>query len=142
MQFIIMLTFICEFCFPVELDTAALAVAACESGDRVSLGSHKWYAINDNTDGSSDGGAFQFNDYWIWNPDNRWMLRPIAASMGITSDEFVRNWPSPLAAPPSVQYAAFTHVWNNGYGWKHWSASKSCWEQWLYINKEGRAVVR
>jgi len=142
MQFFIVFSFICELCFPVQLSTEALAVAACESGDTVSLGSHKWYAVNDNSDGSTDGGAFQINDYWIWNPDDRWMLNPIAKSMGITSDEFVRNWPSPLAAPPSIQYTVFEYVWDNGYGWRNWKASQHCWSQWLYINEEGRAVVR
>jgi hypothetical protein len=141
-KFLLVFTFICELCYPVELSFEALAVSACESGDTVNLNSHKWYAVNDNIDGTSDGGAFQINDYWIWNPHDRWMLRPIAQSMGITSDEFVRNWPSPLAAPPSVQYFVFQHVWNNGYGWRHWSASQRCWSKWLYINKEGRAVAR
>jgi hypothetical protein len=141
-NFLIYALFMCELCYPVSLSNEALAIAACESGDTVNLGSHKWYAFNDNKDGSTDGGAFQINDYWIWNPDDRWMLRPIANSVGITSDEFVRNWPSPLAAPPSVQYVVFNYVWNEGYGWKHWSASKSCWSKWISVDSNGKAYFK
>jgi hypothetical protein len=126
----------------ITVTTEAAAIATCESGDTVALGSVDWNAVNVNVDGTTDGGAFQFNDYWIWNPADRWMMRSIARSMGLTSDQVFAWWPKAQYAPPDVQYHAFEVVWNDGWGWRHWSASRSCWEQWLTVDASGRAVVR
>lgn len=120
----------------------AAAIATCESGDQVTLGSVDWQAVNVNIDGTTDGGAFQFNDYWIWNPNDKWMMRPIARSMHLTSDQMLAWWPKAQLAPPDVQYHAFEVVWDDGWGWQHWNASRPCWEQWLKVDQSGRAVVR
>ncbi len=126
----------------IVITPEAAAVATCESGDTVTLGSLEWDAININVDGTVDGGAWQINDYWIWSSTDRWMMRPIAQRLGMTSDDVLTAWPRIEDAPPAVQYAAFEVIWNDGYGWQHWSASKPCWEQWLDIDETGRATWR
>jgi hypothetical protein len=135
------------FCLVPNLDfhisNEAMAIAACESGDTKNLGSLDWDAVGYNGNWSTDGGAFQFNDYWIWNPKDRWVLAPVANNVfNMHSDDFVRQWPNAQSAPPNVQYAVFEYVWNDGYGWRNWTASKACWDKWLTIDKKGRAVWR
>jgi hypothetical protein len=118
------------------LSHEAAAVASCESGDTVTLGSLDWSAVNVNVDGTVDYGAFQINDYWIWNADDRWMMRPIAQRLGMTSDAVLSLWPRPSDAPPAVQLAAFEVIWDEGNGWQHWAASRPCWEKWIDIKEE------
>jgi hypothetical protein len=126
----------------VTVPPEALAIATCESGDTVTLGTANWTAINTNVDGTIDSGAWQFNDYWVWSSDDTWAIRPVANTLDESSQTFLQKYPIAAAAPPHVQYAMFAHIWDNGYGWKHWSASKPCWSQWLTINKKGQAVMR
>lgn len=126
----------------LQISPEAAAVASCESGDTVTLGSLDWDAVNVNIDGTTDGGAWQFNDYWIWNSDDRWMMRPIANAMHMTSDAMLMAWPRPELAPPAVQYHAFEVVWDEGRGWWHWSASRPCWEKWIQIDENGVASWR
>ena len=111
----------------IEVRPEAVAVAMCESGDTVTLGTGSWTAYNDNTDGSTDGGAWQINDYWVWSTDDFWVIRPVAASLGMTPKEFLHRYPSPLAAPPAIQYLVFEYLWADGAGAWHWSASEHCW---------------
>lgn len=124
----------------ISVSREAAAVAACESGDTVTLGSVDWDAVGYNGAWSTDGGAWQFNDYWIWNPDERWAIIPVANNqLGITSTYFLQQYPTAQSAPPHVQYEMFKFVWNDGYGYRNWSASQKCWSKWLTI-KDGRAV--
>jgi len=126
-----------------HMSNESMAIAACESGDTKTLGSLNWEAVGYNGIWSTDGGAFQFNDYWIWNPKNRWVIAPVANNVfDMHSDEFVKQWPNAQSAPPNVQYAMFEYVWNDGYGWRNWTASKRCWDKWLVIDEKGRAVWR
>ena len=115
----------------IEVTPHAMAVAACESGDTVTLGTGAWDAYNDNADGSTDGGAWQINDYWVWSTDDLWVIEPFAKTLGMTGKEFLRAWPSPQMAPPWVQYAMFEYLWDDGAGAWHWSASKHCWSKWV-----------
>lgn len=145
MRFVHVVLFV--FCLVPGIDfhisNEAMAIAACESGDTENLGSLDWSAVNHNGEWSTDGGAFQFNDYWIWNPKDRWAIIPVAnEKFGITSIQFVWRWPNAQSAPPEVQYAMFEHIWNNGYGWRNWNASKHCWDKWIIITKDGQAVWR
>lgn len=122
------------------LSPEATAVATCESGDTVTLGTMDWQAVNVNVDGTKDTGAFQFNSYWVWSSENRWAIIPVANNVyDISSRDFVRLYPDATKAPPSVQYEMFKNLWDNGYGWQHWSASKPCWDKWMTI-KNGKAV--
>ena len=87
---------------------AALAVAACESGDTITYGSYD----SDARSATSDGGAFQFNDatwYWMTNQED------------FTADQ----------APLYYQILMFDRLWAHGQGSDHWSASRACWTQWL-----------
>ncbi len=34
---------------------------------------------------------------------------------------------------PATQYSAFIRLWDDGYGWQHWTASQPCWSQWMRI---------
>lgn len=115
----------------IEVTPHAMAVAACESGDTVTLGTGAWDAYNDNVDGSTDGGAWQINDYWVWSTDDLWVIAPFARSLGMEPKEFLRLYPSPLAAPPHIQYAMFEYLWADGAGAWHWSASRHCWAKWV-----------
>lgn len=115
----------------IEVTPHAMAVAACESGDTVTLGTGRWDAYNDNADGSTDGGAWQINDYWVWSTDDLWVIEPFAKTLGMTGKEFLRAWPSPQMAPPHIQYAMFEYLWDDGAGAWHWSASKHCWSKWV-----------
>jgi hypothetical protein len=126
-------------CWVEEISPEAQAIAACESGNTITLGSLNWAAINVNVDGTIDGGAFQFNNYWVWNSQDRWVMRPVAKRIGITSDALFLRYPSADVADPYVQYQTFIYLWDNGYGWQHWSASRPCWSKWLTVQK-GRAV--
>ena len=115
----------------IEVTPHAMAVAACESGDTVTLGTGAWDAYNDNSDGSTDGGAWQINDYWVWSTDDLWVIEPFAQSLGMDGKEFLRLYPSPQMAPPEIQYAMFEYLWDDGAGAWHWSASKPCWSKWV-----------
>ena len=115
----------------IEVTPHAMAVAACESGDTVTLGTGAWDAYNDNVDGSTDGGAWRINDYWVWSTDDLWVIEPFAKTLGLTGKEFLRAWPSPQMAPPEIQYAMFEYLWDDGAGAWHWSASKHCWSKWV-----------
>jgi hypothetical protein len=126
----------------ITISRESAAVATCESGDTENLGSIDWRNVNVNVDGTVDAGAWQFNDYWVWNPNDRWAIIPVANNVyGITSAQFMRMYPTPLDAPASVQYEMFKSLWNDGYGWRHWASSQPCWSQWMVI-KKGRAVWR
>ena len=128
---------VCHF---IEVSPEAAAIAACESGDTVTLGSVDWNAVGYNGKWSTDGGAWKINDYWVWSSKDRWAIIPVANNVfDMSSTEFLRRWPSAEAAPPYVQYEMFKYLWNDGYGWRNWSASQPCWSQWLTIEK-GRAV--
>jgi hypothetical protein len=115
----------------IEVTPHAMAVAACESGDTVTLGTGSWTAYNDNVDGSTDGGAWQFNDYWVWNTENLWVIAPFARSIGMDSATFLQLWPSPQMAPPHIQRDLFEYLWADGAGAWHWSASQHCWAKWV-----------
>ena len=43
---------------------------------------------------------------------------------------------------PQNQYDTFVYLWDDGAGWRHWAASKPCWDKWLRINDEDKAVWR
>lgn len=111
----------------VQVIPQAAAIAACESGDTLTIGTGRWDAYNDNANGTTDGGAWQFNDHYVWSTDDLWVIRPVAASMGLTPMEFLSKWPSGFVAPPEVQYRVFLHLWDNGRGAWHWNASRECW---------------
>jgi hypothetical protein len=66
----------------ITLSTEAAAVAMCESGNRETLGSLDWGAVNVNRDGT---------------------------------------------------VALFEYLWDGGNGWRHWAASRDCWD--TYVNK-------
>lgn len=99
----------------------ALAVATCESGDTVNYGTLEWGTRSNqqNSDGTFDYGAFQFNENTY-----QWLTGRSNAAVD----------------SPAVQYEQFERLWRNGKGWKHWKSSQSCWSQWLVINEEGVAV--
>lgn len=106
-----------HFCRVIPVETEVLAIMACESGDTVTLGSHSWSAVSH----TNDTGGFQFNDAtwrWLTNRTDR------------AKD-----------APQTVQLQVFYKLWDNGYGYTHWTSSQSCWSQWLEI-KDGRAVAK
>lgn len=117
----------------ITITNEAAAIAMCESGDTQTLGSLDWTATNVNGDGTIDRGAWQFNSYWIWNAQDRWVMRPFANSIGMSSDTLFAAWPTPNDAPPDVQYALFEYLWDSGYGWRHWSASRACWGQYMSV---------
>jgi hypothetical protein len=118
----------------ITISKEAAAIAMCESGDTQTLGSVDWGAVNVNRDGSVDMGAFQFNSHWIWNPSDRWIMRPFANDvLGMSSDTLFHLWPTPNDAPPRVQVALFEYLWDGGRGWRHWAASRDCWD--TYVNK-------
>jgi hypothetical protein len=110
---------LCDFgyCKTIPVETAVIAVSSCESGDGHNFNTINWNAISK----TNDTGAFQFNDRtWRW----------------LTGRE-----DRAIDAPQSIQLEAFYKLWDNGYGYTHWSASQKCWSQWLEI-KDGRAVER
>jgi hypothetical protein len=103
---------------PLTVTPEALAIAACESGDTVTLGSFSFNARNRTT---HDGGAWQFNDKtYLW-------------MNGYTNAE---------VDSPKNQYDSFVWLWRDGAGWRHWRSSKTCWDKWLYINDDDKAVMR
>jgi hypothetical protein len=103
---------------PFEVSREAAAIIACESGDTKNIGS---YAVSADNPTSTASGLFQFIDG---------TYEGLTGRTSAKTDK-VEN-----------QYAAFRKLWNNGYGWTHWTASKSCWSRWLKINKDGMAVWR
>lgn len=125
-----------------ELSIEEKAIAACESGDTQSLGSVNWDAVNINKDGTIDTGAFQFNSYWVWNQNDTWIMKNVIAQTNLSTKQFFKMYRHAKNAPPSIQRLTFMTLWNNGYGWQHWSASKQCWSKWLEINENNQAVVR
>ena len=115
----------------IQVRPEAVAIAACESGDTVTLGTGSWTAYNDNRDGSTDGGAWQINDYWVWSTDDWWVIRPFSASIDMEPMEFLRRYPSPMVSPPAIQYLMFEYLWDDGRGAWHWNASRECWSKWV-----------
>ena len=105
----------------LKVSREALAVATCESGDTVNYGTLEWETRSNkqNSDGTFDYGAFQFNENTY-----QWLTGRSNAAVD----------------SPAVQYEQFERLWNGGKGWKHWKSSQSCWSQWLTINEEGVAT--
>ncbi len=120
----------------VDAIPEAIAIAMCESGDTETLGTGNWRATNVNRDGSIDGGAWQINSHWVWNPDNLWAIEPVAKSINLTGAEFIRRYPTPELSPPYIQYYVFLHLWDDGRGAWHWSASRECWGD--IVDTEGK----
>jgi hypothetical protein len=98
----------------ITITREALAIASCESGDGHNYGTIDWTARSS----TNDGGAFQFNDN---------------TALWLVGRDHVERW------SPIEQYRAFTLLWDNGHGWRHWTASQPCWSQWLEIHNN-RAV--
>ena len=95
----------------------AVAVAACESGDTVTLGSYEVHARS----ATDDGGIWQFNDKtYVW----------------------LNGYDHAELDTPQNQYDTFVYLWDDGAGWRHWAASKPCWTQWLRIGSDDKAVWR
>lgn len=110
---------VCTFghCATVELKVTreAMAIATCESGNTRDFGTHSFTARSK----TADGGAWQFNDKtYMW-------------LNGYTNAE---------KDTPVNQYDTFVYLWNGGAGWRHWSASKRCWDKWLIIDENNKAV--
>lgn len=101
----------------IEVIPAAVAIAACESGDGIHWGTIDWGARSP----TDDGGAFQFNDVTY-----QWLTNHTNAELDT----------------PAAQYKQFVRLWNDGRGWRHWQSSKSCWDQWLYINEDEKAMIK
>jgi len=103
---------------PLMVTPAAVAVASCESGDTVTLGSYSMTARNSVT---GDGGAWQFNDAtYVW----------------------LNGYDHAELDTPQNQYDTFVYLWDDGAGWRHWASSKPCWTKWLRIDSTGKAVMR
>ena len=103
---------------PLMVTPEAQAVATCESGDTVTLGTYSMAARNHRT---GDGGAWQFNDKtYVW----------------------LNGYDHAELDTPQNQYDTFVYLWDDGAGWRHWASSKPCWTQWLRINSEDKAVQR
>lgn len=94
----------------------AMAVASCESGDGWNYGTYDFTARSV----TDDGGAWQFND---------------ATALWLTGQDHAETW------SPAMQYATFVRLWDDGAGWRHWTASKPCWGRWLDI-VDDRAVMK
>jgi hypothetical protein len=118
------------------------AIASCESGNGLSLESLDWNAVNYNKNGTIDTGAFQFNSYWIWNPEDAWFMKQVIAHTDLSIKQFFILYPNAKDAPVDIQRLTFEILWDNGHGWQHWSASRPCWSKWLKVNKQGVAVPR
>lgn len=86
----------------------AAAIVACESGDGEHFGTYSLRARSK----TKDGGLFQFNDKTY-----KWLTGKTHADVD----------------SPDQQYAAFKQLWNDGRGWKHWTASQKCWSKWIVI---------
>jgi hypothetical protein len=89
----------------------AQAIASCESGNGLTFGTIDWSARSI----TQDGGAFQFNDA-------TWATMKVGASYAQAD-----------MADPVTQYKAFTQLWDDGRGWRHWRSSQACWSQWLDV---------
>lgn len=98
----------------ITITREAMAIASCESGDGWNYGTISWTARSS----TADGGAWQFND---------------STALWLTGRDHAEQW------APATQYAAFTKLWADGYGYTHWSASQACWGRWLKI-ENSRAV--
>jgi len=102
---------------PLMVTPAAVAIATCESGDTVTFGSYALHARS----ATNDGGIWQFNDStYMW----------------------LNGYDHAEQDTPRNQYDTFVYLWNDGHGWRHWASSKSCWQQWLYIDANDKAVMR
>lgn len=93
----------------------AMAIASCESGDGWNYGTYSFIARS----ATNDGGMWQFNDATY-----EWLT-------GRTNAE---------RDHVATQHDTFVRLWNDGYGWRHWTSSKQCWSRWLVIDEKGRAV--
>jgi len=110
---------VCDFgyCKNVPVGVEVIAITSCESGDGHNFGTISWDAVSH----TNDTGAFQFNDRtWEWLTGKKERA---------------------INAPHSKQLEMFYKLWNDGYGYRHWSPSQRCWSQWLEI-KDGRAVAK
>jgi hypothetical protein len=94
---------------PFTITREAMAIASCESGDGHNFGTFTLRARSH----TADGGIWQFNDKTYM-----WLVGRTHAD---TDD-------------PNTQYDAFIRLWDDGYGWRHWKASKTCWSQWMTID--------
>ena len=102
---------------PLVITPEAMAIATCESGNTVTLGSYELHARS----ATHDGGIWQFNDKtYTW----------------------LNGYDHAELDSPGNQYDTFVYLWNNGRGWRHWSSSKACWQQWLYIDADDKAVMK
>lgn len=100
---------------PFAITREAAAIVACESGDGATYGTYSLHARS----ATDDGGIFQFNDATY-----HWLTGRTHAD----TDTY------------QAQYDAFTRLWADGAGWKHWRSSQRCWGKWLRIDSEGVAV--
>jgi len=100
---------------PFEVTPEALAIISCESGDGYNYGTYSRWARSE----TNDGGLFQFNDKTY-----NWLTGKTNAELD----------------SPANQYATFVRLWDDGKGWQHWKSSQPCWQQWLRINDNNRAV--
>lgn len=110
---------VCDFgyCKSVTVAPEVIAISSCESGDGHNWGTISWDAVSQ----TNDTGAFQFNDKtWTWLTG---------------TEERAKD------APQSKQLDMFYKLWDNGYGWTHWSSSKECWGKWAYF-EGSRAVIK
>lgn len=109
---------ICDFgyCKSITVAPEVIAISSCESGDGHNWGTISWDAVSQ----TNDTGAFQFNDKtWAW----------LTGTEGHAKD-----------APGSKQLDMFYKLWDNGYGWKHWSSSRACWGKWAKF-ENNRAII-
>ena len=140
LKFVLIASLVVSVDIPLSMEEKA--IAACESGDTQSINSIDWQAVNVNNDKTIDTGAFQFNSYWVWNSNDTWIMRHVIKKTNLTTKQFFAKYPHAKDAPPSIQRLTFAVLWDDGYGWQHWSASRKCWSKWLKINKNNQAVVR
>lgn len=115
-------------CLIADITPEALAIAACESGDTVTMGSHSVSAVNVNVDASVDTGIWQFNSHYVWSVESPWAIASVAQKYGMSAESFIKRWPSAKNAPIDVQWEMYKFLWDDGRGAFHWSASETCWK--------------
>ena len=103
---------------PLMVTPEAMAIATCESGNTVDFGTYSIMARNHQT---QDGGIWQFND---------------------ATYQWLNGYDHAELDSPKNQYDTFVYLWRGGSGWRHWASSKSCWDKWLVINDDDKAVMR
>ncbi len=102
---------------PYTVSREAAAIVACESGDGYTYGTYSIRARSR----TEDGGLYQFND---------------ATYIALTGRDHAET------DTVTNQRAAFIALWDGGAGWRHWISSKACWDRWLEIGADDRAVWR